>query len=540
MPNKTRYYGFDLPLGTETVDVDVLNNNIAGVDVQLHTNAENISRVEGNKAEKTDTVLETTLSRGRREGFSYGEGSFAFGYNVVASGTYSHAEGSVSTASERFSHAEGVSTTASGEASHAEGNSTRALTYACHAEGTNTLANGQHSHAEGLSTQATNTFAHAEGYSTTAAQVAAHAEGYMAQASGMWSHAEGRGTLATAQAQHVFGEYNKPNTTSTRDGFVEIVGNGTSSDTDDRANARALDWNGNERLAGTLYVGCGADSTGGTEVATKTDTAAKADKTDTVLETTLSRGRQEESVIGVGSFAFGYGVVASGSGSHSEGASCIASGQYSHAEGTSAQATGYTTHAEGASTVASGSFAHAEGLQTSATNNFTHAEGYQTQATATGSHAEGDCTTASGTWSHAEGIFTEAAAEAQHVFGKNNKVNSTSTRDGFVEIVGNGTSSSDTNRSNARALDWNGNERLAGTLYVGCNADSSGGTEVATKSDLTVTLQTAYPVGAVFMSTVNTSPQTLFGFGTWTQAANGNTVAIGDSGLSAYIWQRTA
>lgn len=46
----------------------------------------------------------------------------------------------------------------------------------------------------------------------------------------------------------------------------------------------------------------------------------------------------------------------------------------------------------------------------------------------------------------------------------------------YVEIVGNGVSLS--NRSNARALDWNGNEYLNGDIYVNCNSDSTGGHKV--------------------------------------------------------------
>ena len=56
----------------------------------------------------------------------------------------------------------------------------------------------------------------------------------------------------------------------------------------------------------------------------------------------------------------------------------------------------------------------------------------------------------------------------------------------YAEIVGNGTNYS--TRSNARALDWNGNEYLKGTLYVkGTNADASGGSEVAVKNNPTFT-----------------------------------------------------
>ena len=46
----------------------------------------------------------------------------------------------------------------------------------------------------------------------------------------------------------------------------------------------------------------------------------------------------------------------------------------------------------------------------------------------------------------------------------------------YVEIVGNGTSLNA--RSNARALTWTGDEHLNGYIYVGSNADSTGGMRV--------------------------------------------------------------
>ena len=73
------------------------------------------------KADKADTVLTSTLSRGRVDNSTVGAGSFAFGINTTASGSYSHAEGGGTTASGSVSHAEGSDTTASGGGSHAEG-----------------------------------------------------------------------------------------------------------------------------------------------------------------------------------------------------------------------------------------------------------------------------------------------------------------------------------------------------------------------------------------------------------------------------------
>lgn len=72
----------------------------------------------------------------------------------------------------------------------------------------------------------------------------------------MNSHAEGTNTLAYGKSQHVFGEYNVQdggnNTNSSRATYVEIVGNGTFQT---RSNARTLDWQGNEWIAGKVSVG---------------------------------------------------------------------------------------------------------------------------------------------------------------------------------------------------------------------------------------------------------------------------------------------
>lgn len=180
----------------------------------------------------------TDISRGRISGSTVGEGSFAFGSDVTAEGNTSHAEG------------------------------------------THTIAYGVNSHAEGEYTQATGPNSHAEGDLTYAQAACTHAEGCESSASGQYSHAEGYGTTADRKSQHVSGEYNVRDSSGTpfsRGAYAEIVGNGTASNA--RSNARALDWSGNERLNGTLYVGCNADSTGGTEVATKDDIPGTVSKT---------------------------------------------------------------------------------------------------------------------------------------------------------------------------------------------------------------------------------------------------------------------
>lgn len=108
------------------------------------------------------------------------------------------------------------------------------------------------------------------------------------------------------------------------------------------------------------------------------------------------------------------------------------------------------------------------------------AEGRYTNASGYYSHAEGNYTTALGMASHAEGTVTIANHASQHVFGEYNVSDSSAAdtwaRGNYVEIVGNGTASNA--QSNARALDWSGNEYLNGYLYVGCNASSGSGTRI--------------------------------------------------------------
>lgn len=130
----------------------------------------------------------------------------------------------------RFAHAEGENTTASGSGG-------------AHAEGYGTTASGQRAHAEGNQTQATANNSHSEGDNTKATGECSHAEGYYTQAKGQNSHAEGNQTIASTNNQHVFGAYNSIDYQN-----VEIVGNG--QDANNRSNARTLDWNGNQWVAG--------------------------------------------------------------------------------------------------------------------------------------------------------------------------------------------------------------------------------------------------------------------------------------------------
>lgn len=193
-----------------------------------------------------------------------------------------------------------------------------------------------------------------------------------------------------------------------------------------------------------------------------------------------------------------------------------ATGENSHAEGALTMATGGDSHAEGTRCEARGDSSHAEGTQTKASGLCSHAEGNQTRAIGQGSHAEGTGSFAKGQWSHAEGYYTEAAGKYQHVQGRHNVIDESNR---FADIVGNGTDSM--NKSNAYALDWNGNLRLKGNVYVNCNADSTGGTKLSLDVDTIMNsikdqlYEKVYPVGSVYMtSDDNFNPAEVFG-GTW-------------------------
>jgi hypothetical protein len=140
--------------------------------------------------------------------YVYSSQSLQQGNNTIASGIYSHTEGSGTQTIGNGSHAEGEGTQARGDYSHTEGS------------GTQTIGNG--SHAEGESTIALGNYSHAEGEGTTASGIASHAEGAGTDASGDYSHAEGLKTITSGPYQHVSGRHNIASTAQS----AFIIGNG--------------------------------------------------------------------------------------------------------------------------------------------------------------------------------------------------------------------------------------------------------------------------------------------------------------------------
>ena len=140
---------------------------------------------------------------------------------------------------------------------------------------------------------------------------------------------------------------------------------------------------------------------------------------------------------------------------------------------------GTNSVAEGRNGTASGNFSHAEGDNNTASGTQAHAEGYNNTASGTSSHVEGSTNVAKGIISHAEGYNTIASRRSQHVFGEYNVEDTggadESAKGTYIEVVGKGTNINA--RSNARTLDWSGNEVLAGDLTI--NGSTSVGTAIS-------------------------------------------------------------
>jgi hypothetical protein len=238
----------------------------------------------------------------------------AEGYQTAAYSS-SHAEGYLTVARNGHAHAEGYNTHAFGMASHTEGGYTYTTAQYSHAEGKGSKSNPYFLVADPLSvsdyyitfslhddsknntsqlnifnaltrgdllhiSQGDNYYLYrADSIDLTNKTVVCEAIFYKIDTSkdvskltantiidgiaiGAGAHCEGLGTIACGQGQHVFGIGNiaDPNYSNVyrdvvKGDYIEIVGNGTYSSAKGvtkRSNARTLDWDGNEWLAGGL------------------------------------------------------------------------------------------------------------------------------------------------------------------------------------------------------------------------------------------------------------------------------------------------
>lgn len=574
------------------------------------------------KADKVDTILDGSLSMGRKPNTTVGEESTALGYDVEASGDFSFATGTSTTATGPNAHAEGANTTAAGQWSHAEGGNTNASGEGSHAEGTDTVAYGTDAHAEGEGTIATGSYSHVSGRYNKADSYRDWPEWqpYTRYEQGQ----KVKRTIVVGEDEIVIGYIcrltNMGNqfvesdwiNANNRMNYAEIVGNGTSDM--NRSNARTLDWDGNERLSGNILVNCSGSYQGDYVVTEQTanyyvinDNATgrvsnrtwsvekitdmletKANKTDTVLNTTLSRGRDARSDTGVASIAFGKVVVASGEASQAFGWDTIAEGDYSTAKGYATVASGAHSSVSGVCNVIdsfsnvaewTGNTQYFVGDERKITTDTPETEElvttqnisddfsrFETDFSAfsigdtckiTGSVAyhvgsgilrgitditntfvitDTVCSYTIGSWTviidlagpktlsfkignnysyemyamddnpdgfrcigirkvtpatHIEEVYRckSPHLSAQTFIGEYWEEISYSHR--YAEIVGNG--DNNLSRSNARALDWWGNEHLLGDLYVHCKPDSTGGKRVVAEDEVNRYARAASP-----------------------------------------------
>lgn len=165
---------------------------------------------------------------------------------------------------------------------------------------------------------------------------------------------------------------------------------------------------------------------------------------------------------------------------------------------------------------ASGVQSFASGYEAKAQGNYSRAEGYFSVSSGVASHAENRGAVASGDYSHCEGHDTEAASECQHVSGKYNVVDSNDT---YAEIIGNGTS--DNARSNARTLDWQGNERLAGgqTLFAGTANELDVANAISAKQDA-LTAGSNVQINNNIISATDTKPDNFYSNDSFSDVTN--------------------
>lgn len=197
---------------------------------------------------------------------------------------------------------------------------------------------------------------------------------------------------------------------------------------------------------------------------------------------------EEDYSIGQLSFGMGKNVISSGIGSFSFGTETCSTRDYSIAIGEYSRSEGKLAIAIGDGTLASGLCSLAGGALTETSGNHSVSYGHGSWVTGSCSMAIGADCLASGDYSFAaghsqarnnysfvHGEHVASCGEFSHVFGRSNVISSNK-----LEVVGNGAHYDWTQQwspeyheeepeledveSNARTLDWNGNEWIAGTL----------------------------------------------------------------------------
>ena len=190
------------------------SNTVTGTDAHGEGNGVTASG-NNSHAEGYQTTASGNLSHAEGNGTTAsGQSAHAEGNGGQAIGEFSHIEGLHYSggleALGQASHAEGAGTTSIGRASHAEGGGCKSYGFESHAEGSGTMANGNSSHAEGAGNIVYANLSHIEGSGNKNISLAenSHIEGGGNAAYGEKSHIEGAGNTGSGPMVHIEGAGN--------------------------------------------------------------------------------------------------------------------------------------------------------------------------------------------------------------------------------------------------------------------------------------------------------------------------------------------
>lgn len=191
---------------------------------------------------------------------SSGYNAVSVGENIMRHLRSTFAVGSGNDISAQLGIAFGQLNKVSGEAGKAFGRGNTVSGAGAVGIGEYNTASGGYSVAIGRQNTSSENSSTALGYYNTASGGYATAGGAVSTASGGVSTAIGYGVVANHLCQTAIGMYNEADESTAsvaqRGNYLEIVGNGTGENA--RSNARTLDWDGNESLAGGLTLGKGS------------------------------------------------------------------------------------------------------------------------------------------------------------------------------------------------------------------------------------------------------------------------------------------
>ena len=326
-------------------------------------------------------------------------------------------------------------------------------------------ASGTDSFAEGYNTTASGAYSHAEGFGSKSEAYASHAEGASTKALSLDSHTEGGDTLTGCYTFNIVSgsdsttkQYVLDSVTGLEVEMLLVIHAGSTTSFNQTITAIDTETN-------TITVSGYLDLESGENYIICLSNPS--------LGTTFRGGNHY-------AHAEGHKTIAYGEASHAEGSSTVTGGDSSHAEGANTIASGIYSHAEGVNTIASGACSHAQGAICKSSGEYSHAEGFRTIASGVGSHAEGAVCESSGEFSHVEGAGTIASGNYSHAQGSYNIPSPN-----YLDVVGNG--KSDTEKSNAYTLDYEGNGWFAGEVYVGSTSGTnkdSGSIKLAKITDI--------------------------------------------------------